>query len=142
VFAHGSGYYLKSVFQPGPRTELIKSASKRLSELNAAPGNEIQHFLMLKYIPYRKVLSVPQNATSHFRTGRTVVGCILKWTNNTPGIEQTAKLAAHELTNIFTAADSQISDASKAGYGNFSKYRYPILKSFVARTTEDASPRF
>ena len=126
MFAHGSGYYLKSVFHPGPRAELVKSASKRLSELNAAPGNEIQHFLVLEYHPYRKVLSVPLNATSHFRTGRTMVGCVLKWTNNTPAIEQSAKLAARELTNLFTEAGPQISDASKAGYGNFSKYRYPI----------------
>ena len=104
----------------------MKSAYKRLSELNAAPGNEIEHFLMLDYIPHHKVVSVPENATSHFRTRCNLVGFAMKWANNTPGIEEAAKLAARELTNIFTGADSQISDANKTGYGNFSKYRYPI----------------
>ncbi|KAI0249113.1 hypothetical protein BJV78DRAFT_1378298 [Lactifluus subvellereus] len=138
IFAHGSGYYLKSVYQPGPQVELAKSAFKRLSELNAAPGNEIQHFLMFEYIPLRKVLSVPQNATAHLRTGCNLVACALKWTNNTPGIGQAARLAAHELTNIFTAADSQVSDARKLGYGNL---RESVTAPTGKRVFDDSSSR-
>ncbi|KAI0249109.1 FAD binding domain-containing protein [Lactifluus subvellereus] len=143
MFAHGSGYYLKSIFQPGPRAELVKSAFKRLSELNAAPGNEIQHFVLFDYIPHHKVLSVPENATSHLRSRCNLMGCAMKWTNNTPGIEQAAKLAARELTNIFIAADSQISDASKTGYGNFSSEAQAesVMAPTGKRVFDDSSSR-
>jgi hypothetical protein len=128
MFAHGSCFYLKSVIESSHRAEVVKSVFKRLSEFNAAPGNEIQHFCMFDYLSHRRVLSVPANATAHIRSPGSLVGCALKWpgSSNTPGIEQAAKLAAQEITNIITAADPQVSDSSKAGYGNFSKYRYPI----------------
>jgi hypothetical protein len=105
----------------------MKELFEKVRELNAAPGNEIQHFSIFDFFSHRKVLSVPVDATAHLRSSAGVVGCALKWCNNTPANGQAARLAAQEVINIVTAADTQLSDAGKAGYGNFCKYRCFIL---------------
>ena len=55
---------MKSVYQSGPRPEITKSLFKRLSELNAAPGNEIQHGYVYEYMPRRVTASVPEGAAA------------------------------------------------------------------------------
>ena len=105
----------------------MKNLFERVCELNAAPGNEIQHFSLFEYIPHRKVLTVPVDATAHVRSSAAMIACVLKWSSNTPANGQAARLATRELINVVTAADPQLSDAGKTGYGNFSKYRCSIL---------------
>jgi hypothetical protein len=118
----------------------MKQLFERVRELNAAPGNEIEHVSLFDFFSHRKVLSVPVDATAHLRSSAGMIGCALKWRNNTPANEQAARLAARGLTNIITASDTQLSDAGKAGYGNFSKSRCSYF--CIAMSIDDASPRF
>ncbi|KAI0294635.1 FAD-binding domain-containing protein [Multifurca ochricompacta] len=123
TFAHGYGYYLKSVFQSSPRAHVVKSVFEKITQLNAAPGNEIEHGYLFEYVPHHTVMTLPENATSHLRSHRGMTGSALKWTNNTPAVEQAAKKAARELTDIVAIAEAQASDGkSNSGYGNFSGY--------------------
>ena len=124
MFPHGNNYHQKSVYQSGPRLETTKSVFKRLSELNAAPGNEIQYYYLFEYMPRRVVLTVPESATSYLRThrGMNMTGSDLKWTRNTPSNEEAAKRAARELTSIVAQAEAQVSGKNNVGYGNFSQY--------------------
>ena len=113
---------MKSAFQSGPRPEITKSLFKRLSELNAAPGNEIQHGYIFEYIPRRVVLTVPEGSTAFRYSSRPrgVTGAALIWNRNVPGVEDAAKRAAHELTNIVAEAEAQVSgENDNSGYGNF-----------------------
>jgi hypothetical protein len=119
MFDHGSNYYWKSVFQSGPRSDTVKSVFKRVCELNAAPGNEIQHNYLFKYLPYRAVFSVPENATAFLRNHRLVTGCVFKWARKSPCVEDAARRAARELTGIVAEAEAQISSENNSGYGNF-----------------------
>ncbi|KAH9989514.1 hypothetical protein BJV77DRAFT_1130006 [Russula vinacea] len=71
MFVHGSNYYLKSVFQSGPRPEITKSVFKKDST------------------------AFPYSSRS-----RGVTGAALKWNRNAPGVDDAAKRAARELTSI------------------------------------------
>jgi FAD/FMN-containing dehydrogenase len=128
VFAHGSNYHLKSVFQSGPQADITKSVFKRLSELNAAPGNEIQHNFIFEYIPHRVALTAPKGPTAFLRTPRGMTGSALKWTRDAPGVEEAARRAARELTNIVAEAEARVSGEDNSGYGNFSQY---LLSRFL-----------
>jgi hypothetical protein len=134
MFPHRSGYYLKSVLHPGPQADVMKDVFKKVSELNGAPGNEIKYTMLFEYFPHRKLLSVPADATAHVRSASILVGCALKWDSNTPGIEQIAKRTVGEVIDIITA-DTQLSDANNAGYGNFSKCLKIPSHIYVARST-------
>ena len=114
---------MKSVFQSGPRPEIVKSVFKRMCELNAAPGNDIQHNYLIKYLPHRAVLTVPQDATAFLRSDHLVTGCTFKWTRKSPSVEDAARRAARELTNIVAEAEAHMSGENNSGYGNFSQYR-------------------
>jgi hypothetical protein len=127
MYAHGSSYYLKSAFQSGPRADIAKNVFKRLRELNAAPGNEIEHACLFEYVPHRVTLTVPEGATAYFRTDRCTTGIALKWTRNTPSTEEAARRAARELTNIVAEAEAQVSGESNSGYGNFCQYLFYLL---------------
>ncbi len=112
---------MKSVFQSGPRLDVVKSVFKRMCELNAAPGNDIQHNYLIKYLPYRAVLTVPEDATAFLRSRHLVTGCTFKWSRNSPSIEDAARRAARELTSIVAEAEAQILGENNSGYGNFSQ---------------------
>jgi hypothetical protein len=122
MFGHGSNYYLKSVNQSSPRPEILRRLFDRVSELNAAPGNEVQHFYLFDFIPLRTVLSVPEDATAYPRSHHTMTGAALKWDKNlnSPSVHEAAKRAVHELTSIVAESETQVSGESNLGYGNFS----------------------
>jgi hypothetical protein len=122
MFAHGSNHYLKSVFQSGPRTEVVKSVFKRMCELNAAPWNEIQYHYMFEYTSPRVSLTIPEDATAFLRTHRLMTGCAFKWSRKSPSIEDAARRAARELTSIVAEAEAHMSGENNSGYGNFSQY--------------------
>ena len=115
-------YYQKSVYQTHPSFSVANDVLEKLTELNAAPGNEIDHFYMYEYIPQHTVMTRPLDATAHLRSPRTMAGCGLKWSNNSPGVEQAARRAAHELTGIVAKAEAEVSGAeTNLGYGNYSE---------------------
>jgi hypothetical protein len=104
-----------------------------MSELNGAPGNEIQHYYLFEYIPHRVALSVPEGATAFLRTPRGMTGSALKWTRNSPSLEEAAKRAARELTNIVAETEARVSsedEFNNSGYGNFSQYLLPCFLRF------------
>src|SRR5216684_3149898 len=123
MFGHGSNYYLKSVYQSGPRADIIKSVFKKVSELNAAPGNEIQHNYLFEYVSRRVLLTIPVDATALLRTHRSMTACALKWAQKSPSNEDAAKRAARELTNIVVGPEAQVSGENNSGYGNISQCR-------------------
>jgi hypothetical protein len=141
MFVHGSNHYLKSVFQSGPRTDVIKSVFKRVSELNAAPGNEIQHCYMFEYTPHRVVLTVTEDSTAFLRTHRVMTGCAFKWARKSTSIEDVARSAARELTGIVAEAEAQISSENNSGYGNFSQY-YLVFFILLVLISEEPSPAY
>jgi hypothetical protein len=126
MFDHGSNYYLKSVFESGPRPDVVKSVFKRVRELNAAPGNDIQHNYLFEYVPHRVVLSVPEDATAFFRSERGTTACVLKWIQKSPSNEDAARRAARELTDIVAEAEAQVSGENNSGYGNLGQY-HPVF---------------
>ncbi|KAH9035779.1 hypothetical protein EDB85DRAFT_2143531 [Lactarius pseudohatsudake] len=118
-FPHGGNYYMKSAFQSNPRFDVINAVLEKLIELNAAPGNEIDHAYMFEYTPQRTVLTRRDDATAHIRSHRNMTGCVLKWPNNTPSVAQAAKRAAAELVDIVAKAEAQVSGTDiNSGYGN------------------------
>ena len=121
MFAHGSYHYMKSVYQSGPRTDVIKSVFKKVCELNAAPGNDIEYIYMFDYISPHAMLTVPEDATAFLRTHRVMTGCAIKWSRKSPIIEDAARRAARELTSIVAEAEAQLSGENNSGYGNFSQ---------------------
>ena len=130
MFAHGHNYYMKSVNQSGPRPEVAKRVFEKVSELNAAPGNEIQHFYIHEYVPHRAVLSVPEDAAAFVRPNGGMTGAALKWAKNSPSVEEVARRAAHELTNIVAEVEAQVSGGKvNMGYGNFSECPSSLLLS-------------
>jgi hypothetical protein len=92
-----------------------------MCELNAAPGNNIKHNYLFKYLPVRAVLTVPEDATAFFRTPHLVTGSTFKWAQKSPATEDAARRAARELTSIVAEAEAQISGENNSGYGNFSQ---------------------
>jgi hypothetical protein len=139
MFVHGSSYYMKSVFQSGPQADITKSVFKRVCELNAAPGNEIEHSYVFKYLPLRVSLTVPEGATAFHRTDRCTTGLIWKWNRNTPSTEEVARRAARELTNIIAEAEAQVSGENNSGYGNFSQYLFSRFSLFRVVIEEPAN---
>ncbi len=127
MFGHGSNYYLKSVFQSGSRPDIVKSVFKRVCELNVAPGNEIEHNYLFEYTSHRALLKVPVDATAFLRNDRGTTACVLKWAQKSPSIEDAARRAARELTNIITEAEAQVSGENNSGYGNLSQYHLIFL---------------
>lgn len=121
AFAHGNNYYMKSVFQSNPRFDVVDKVLAKLTELNAAPGNEIDHAYLFEYMPHRTVLSRREDATAHLRSHRGMTGCALKWAHNTPSVEQAARRAALELTGIVAEAEARLLGGTgiNSGYGNF-----------------------
>ena len=115
---------MKSVNQSGPRPEVARRVFDKLSELNGAPGNEVQHFYAFEHYPLRTVLNVPEDATAYLRSHRYFTGAVLKWAKNSPSVEEAAKRAAHELTSIVAESETQVSGESNMGYGNFSQSFY------------------
>jgi hypothetical protein len=97
-----------------------------VSELNAAPGNQIQHFCIYEYVPHRAVLTVPEGATAFVRPHGGMMGAALKWAKNSPSAEEAARCAAHELMNIVAEVEAQESGGQdNMGYGNFCRYPSP-----------------
>ena len=102
----------------------MNSLFEKTLELNAAPGNEIDHGYLWELFPPHTVLTRSEDSTAHLRTNRHTTGCVLKWINNSPGVQQAAKRAAHELTNIVAKAEAEASGMtleSNPGYGNYSE---------------------
>jgi hypothetical protein len=116
--------YIKSVLETAPTYSVVNSLLEKTLELNAAPGNEIDHGYMWELFSPQTVLTRSEDSTSHVRTNRHTTGCILKWINNPPGVQQAAKRAARELTDIVAKAEAQASGMdleSNTGYGNYSE---------------------
>ena len=136
TFAHGMNIYIKSVLESTPTYSVVNSLLQKTLELNAAPGNEIDHGYMWELFPPHTVLSRSEDSTAHVRTNRHTTGCILKWMNNPPGVQQAAKRAAHELTDIVAKAEAQASGMKleyNTGYGNYSECHLAFL---LHRTTQ------
>lgn len=124
ALAHGLNYYLKSVFQSNPSFGVVNDVLEKLSELNAAPENEIDHMYLFEYIPRHTVISRREDETAHLRSHRVMTGCGFQWANNTPSIEQAAKRGALELTSIVAKAEAEVSGTeTNTGYGNYSAFR-------------------
>ena len=130
MFAHGSNYYLKSVFQSGgPRPDVVKSVFKRVCELNAAPGNNIQHNYLFEYIPHRVVLTVPEDGTAFLRSNRSTTGGVIRWDQKSPSNEDAARRAARELSSIVAEAEAQVSgEINNSGYGNLGQYHSRFIR--------------
>lgn len=125
MFAHGHNYYLKSVNQSGPRSEVAKRVFEKVCKLNSAPGNEIQHFYIHEYITHRAVLAVPEGTTAFVRPHGSMTGAALKWAKNSPSTEEAARRAGHELTNIVAEVEAQVSGGKdNMGYANFCQFHF------------------
>lgn len=95
-----------------------------MCELNAAPGNDIQHSYLFEYIPHRAVLTVPKDGTAFLRSERGTTACVLKWVQKSPKTEDAARRAARELTDIVAEAEAQVSGEDNSGYGNLGQYHH------------------
>ena len=95
------------------------------SELNAVPGNVLQHGYMFELLPTDTVMSRSKDATAHLRAKRHTTGCVIKWkhSQNTSIVEQAAKRAAHELTDIVAKAEGA---ETNSGYGNYSQHTLSV----------------
>jgi hypothetical protein len=123
TYAHGQNFYLKSAFESNLTFDVVKNLVKKLNEQNAAPGNVVEHGYMFELLPTDTVLTRSEDATAHLRAKRHTTGCVIKWNNslNTPSVEQAAKPAAHELTDIAEGAETN------SGYGSYSeKSKSPV----------------
>jgi hypothetical protein len=120
MYAHGQNFYLKSAFMSEPTFDVVNNLVKKVNDLNAAPGNVLEHGYMLELYSTDTVLSRSEDATSHIRAKRHTTGCMIKWqsSQNTLIVEQAAKRAAHELTDIVVKAEGV---DNNTGYGNLSE---------------------
>ena len=132
TYAHGQNYYIKSAFQSNPTFDVVNNLVKKVNELNAVPGNVIEHGYMFELFPTDTVLSRSEDATAHIRAKRYTTGCIVKWKDslNTPSVEQAAKRAAHELTDIVAKAEGT---ETNTGYGNYCEQKKNRLGPLTIR---------
>jgi len=112
----GTCAYFKSAFQSKPTYSVVNNLLEKLTELNATPGNEVNHSYGFELFPKNAILSRSEDATAHVRDRRYTTGCINTWMNNTESVEQAARHAAHELTDIVAKAEGT---ETNSGYGNF-----------------------
>ena len=73
------------------------------------------------------MLSVPEDATAYLRNNHLVTLCTFKWARKSPSIEDAARRAARELTNIVADAEAQILGENNSGYGNLSQYHLVFM---------------
>jgi hypothetical protein len=133
TFAHGIKIYARSVLETTPTYSVVNSLLEKTLELNAAPGNEIDHGYLWELFPPHAALTRSMDSTSHVRTNRHTTGCIVTWINSPPGVQQAAKRAAHELTDIVAKAEAQASGMgleSNPGYGNYSECHLALFFCF------------
>jgi hypothetical protein len=145
IYAHGMNIYLKSVLESTPTYSVVNSLLEKALELNAAPGNEIDHGYMWELLPSHTVLTRSEDSTSHVRSSRHTTGCVLKWVKNSPGVQRAAKHAAHELTDIVAKAEAQASGMgleSNTGYGNYSERSLEFVAFLAPHTTQIVFHRF
>ena len=100
-----------------------------MCELNAAPGNDIEHSYLFEYIPHRAVLAVPEDATAFLRSRRGTTASVLKWVHKSPSNEDAARRVARELTNIVAEAELKVSGENNSGYGNLGQYHLVIYNN-------------
>ena len=113
--------YLKSAFQANPTFSVVNNLFEKLTELNVAPGNEINHGYTFEIFPKHAILSQSEDATAHVHSRSYTTGCVITWFNSTPSLVQSAKRAAHELTDIVAKGEGT---ETNIGYGNFSERRF------------------
>ncbi|KAF8267445.1 hypothetical protein EI94DRAFT_1581127 [Lactarius quietus] len=140
TFAHGMNFYIKSALESNPTFPVVKSLLEKITELNAAPGNEIEHRYMFELFPPQTILCRSEDATSHVRSHRYTTGCILKWMDNKPGIQEAARRAARELTDIVAKAEAQATGTHETSreYGN---YTSETQTETSGRAFDDSSSR-
>jgi hypothetical protein len=111
---------------------VVNNLVKKVNELNAVPGNVVEYGYMFELYPTDIVLSRSEDATAHLRAKRHTTGCIIRWESslNTPSIEQAARCAAHELTDIVAKAEGA---KTNPGYGNYSERTHPPTLSNMTR---------
>ena len=132
AFAHGMNFYIKSAFLSKPTFSVVNSLLEKLTELNAAPGNEVDHGYTLELASKHTILSRSEDATAHVRDHRYTTGCFIIWNNNMPSVEQAAKRAAHELTGIVAKAEGT---ENNIGYENFSEHLYRLSFAPIRHTS-------
>jgi hypothetical protein len=125
TYAHGQNFYMKSAFMSNPTFDIVNDLVKKVNELNSVPGDVLEYGYMFELLPTDTVLSRSEDATAHLRAKRHTTGCIIKWQSslNTPIVEQAAKRAAHELTDIVAKAEGA---EINTGYGNYSEHTLDV----------------
>lgn len=113
---HASKAYTK------PRYEVIKKTFERLSELSKN-GGDLQIVINLEYIPVKKVVSVPGDATALGRRQPCAfVLSIVRWTENTPENLKKGRSASYELADMVSKGNGDLTEADGVGFGMYGKW--------------------
>ena len=117
---HGKNYYMKAVYSSGPQADLADKLMSRLPQLRAECGANIT--VAYEFLPMKKILSIPNDATAQIRGSHINVLVISDWENKDTDILDKVRKATSELCQILRQGEKIIPESLNVGYGNYSKH--------------------
>jgi len=107
------------VFSSGIQLDVAEKLASRIPELTKASGANLT--VVFEFLPTKKILSVPSDATAHIRGARANVLLLAAW----PGDDKDAdkldavRSATIELRQIIIQGERDIPESRNTGYGNY-----------------------
>jgi len=113
---HGQCRLLKSLSHTRPH---FASAKKVLDQIVILADSEVHPVVILEYIPFKKILSIP-NGTCAFQRPEFSHGiAMLTWKNNTPENLALARSIGRDLASIVATGQQEYLGQVEQGYGNY-----------------------
>jgi hypothetical protein len=135
---HGKNYYVKGVFSSGIQLDVAEKLASRIPELTK--GRYVSLTVVHEFLPTKKILSVPSDATAHIRGPRANILLLAGWPGDS---EDTDKLdvvrsATTELRQIIIQGERDIPESRNTGYGNYGERREKNVLELVCSCVSDS----
>ena len=113
---HGQCRVLKNLSHAKPH---FPSAKKLLDKLVSLSNSEVHPVIILEYIPFKKIQSIP-NGTCAFQRPEFNFGiAVLTWKENRPENVVLARSISKDLANIVAIGQKEHLVQAEKGYGNY-----------------------
>ena len=123
---------MKGVFSSSPQVDLADKLMSRLPQLRVESGANLT--VVHEFIPNKKILSIPNDATAHIRGSRINVLIIADWENKDTDILDKVRKASSELGQIIIQGEKIIPESLNVGYGNYSKHHMGYRRNSCSST--------
>ncbi|KAH9965223.1 FAD-binding domain-containing protein [Russula dissimulans] len=116
---HGKNYYVKGVFSSGIQLDVAEKLASRIPELTK--GRYVSLTVVHEFLPTKKILSVPSDATAHIRGPRANILLLAGWPGDGKDTDKldVVRSATTELRQIIIQGERDIPESRNTGYGNY-----------------------